>query len=366
MLRSDFDVVEPSAQLVPSVRGVRMFRINDVILGRGSGPANANGSIRFREIVWSSFQEYMSSRREAPTGNDANAKVARLDSVIKNEVARIVMQKFKNEGDGRFLRKITMPEVVGNSSGSFDILGDTTVILTGLVHDGPSSKWYKEVSDGEAMEKIKQSLRFLFEKQEGLTRSSSVTRLRSLSAMERNGIGHHVSLACINPTPPETERNVSLNLDSLAVATGGCDGPETFRSTNSMASAFAAWAGSSSAEHQASAMPSPVQIPAFSFLSPQLSFGMPDILAAAAAVSYQQVLSSLPQRLIQWQQDQELLLASMTRAREQRQHTMRRIAELTSTRSVTEQYAALTNIIISSILAESESRTVPPWSAHHN
>jgi len=109
---------------------------NDVLLGRGSGTNHKTGNIRFRQIVWETYLDCVSSDVR-PAGE--------LPAAIKNRVAKDVLQTIK-ASEGRFLRKISDPSGQGS-----------------LVQGDHPRVYYKEISDKEALEKIKQTLRFQIE-----------------------------------------------------------------------------------------------------------------------------------------------------------------------------------------------------------
>jgi hypothetical protein len=120
---------------------------NDVLMGRGSGANLKHGNIRFRQMVSDKYDEEM-SRIECKTMEGIAA--------VKIKVANDVLQEIKSNG-GRFLRKALKP-AGANQDGSGKHSNEREV--EGYIV-------YEEISDKEAAEKIKQTLRFQIERRNG-------------------------------------------------------------------------------------------------------------------------------------------------------------------------------------------------------
>jgi hypothetical protein len=161
---------------------------NDVLLGRGTGPNTSVGNVRFREIVWETFQAHLSAKSSASTSSlkqnatdektEENAvphdeptckkdvdkegmtEPLSFDSRTKNEVAFKVLSKFQQAGQGRFLRKLTKAETASvDDEAKKHHQSDMVLLRT-------KNGLYEEVSGKEVLEKIKQTLRFQIEDHE--------------------------------------------------------------------------------------------------------------------------------------------------------------------------------------------------------
>ncbi|KAG7369964.1 hypothetical protein IV203_027710 [Nitzschia inconspicua] len=118
---------------------------NDVILGRGSGANLKKGNVKFRQMVWDKYNEEM-----------AGGELTTMEAIaaVKVKVANDVLDEIKSRG-GRFLRKTLKAEGVSKSRPVED----------SIISGGSSGDIvYEEVSDKEALEKIKQTLRFQIER----------------------------------------------------------------------------------------------------------------------------------------------------------------------------------------------------------
>jgi hypothetical protein len=174
---------------------------NDVLLGRGTGPNTSPGNVRFRRIVWETFQEQLAAKSPASssslkkTTNDKGceesavphdestrkkdaeiegaAEPPPLDSRTKNEVALKVLSKFQEAGQGRFLKKLTKAEAVSFAATSPH---QSDKVLWSTKHG-----LYEEVSNKEVLEKIKLTLRFQIE-DHARRQASSAPRVASRSA----------------------------------------------------------------------------------------------------------------------------------------------------------------------------------------
>lgn len=124
---------------------------DDVILGRGLGPNRIEGNIRFRRIVWETYLEYKSSCSKAGCDEKDDDDHGAVDASVKNEVARRVLEKYKESGKGRFLRKV--------STWVYPAIAMTVEGPTRLSYFG-GQEYYEEVPDRDALQKIKESVRF--------------------------------------------------------------------------------------------------------------------------------------------------------------------------------------------------------------
>jgi hypothetical protein len=120
------------------------LKSNDVIMGRGSGANLKKGNVKFRQLVWDKYNDEM-ARMER--------KTMEAIAAVKIKVANDVLDQIKSNG-GRFLRK-TLKPVSAQHAGS----GEESSV-GGEVRDIV----YEEVPDKEALEKIKQTLRFQIER----------------------------------------------------------------------------------------------------------------------------------------------------------------------------------------------------------
>jgi hypothetical protein len=108
---------------------------NDVLLGRGTGPNENIGNIRFR----------VASKKEFTLSYNNGT----IDSSCKSKVARRVVEAIKSR-NGRFLRKLTKDEAKQAVGG----------LKTGTSHD-----LFVVVSDKLAIDKARHSIRFQLKKQ---------------------------------------------------------------------------------------------------------------------------------------------------------------------------------------------------------
>ena len=123
---------------------------NDVLLGRGAGPNTNRGNIIYRKIV----QEVLSR-----ASNEDNPKPLGQ----KNRMAREIVDTVHSR-NGRFLRKLTMEEVIRG---------------TGATHGrmGPLPSFYVVAPDHIAMEKSRQAMR----SQKALKRASAASESKKLA-----------------------------------------------------------------------------------------------------------------------------------------------------------------------------------------
>jgi hypothetical protein len=172
---------------------------NDVIMGRGSGVNLKQGNIQFRNLVLKKYQELV-TRVDARTKGDV--------SFLKKAVAHEVLDKMKTTGR-RFLRKTL---VHANKK--------KKMIKQGTSVHGNEDRVsvYQEVSDKEALDKIKQTLRFQIERQEGPhSRSGYLSTQKpsthsSLTAIERSSAPY---------TAPQSHTGVAgCNLDAGSLLRG--------------------------------------------------------------------------------------------------------------------------------------------------
>jgi hypothetical protein len=175
---------------------MRKLKITDVILGRGSGPNQKLGNIRFRQVVWTTFQDYLiSSKRDQQTKadqagqggtkrcitKDSNDKdyiptipdelyIQPIDATAKKLIAQRVEARMK-QSDCLFVRKLTEDEARLVKSGHPHDLcaaafADGEKGKRKIVCDDDEGCFFIEVSTKEAHEKIKQALRFQVQQKE--------------------------------------------------------------------------------------------------------------------------------------------------------------------------------------------------------
>jgi hypothetical protein len=123
---------------------------HDVLLGRGTGPNESIGNIRFRTIVRVIIED---------------SGIRNLDRLTKAILAKLIIARIKEKG-GRFLKKV--------NPGSKDInaaKGEKTI--EGL---------YEEVSDLVTSDKVKQTLRHYFRTLRPRHMSRSIPSTRDVSA----------------------------------------------------------------------------------------------------------------------------------------------------------------------------------------
>jgi hypothetical protein len=144
---SECDLTNPS---FPSVLGA-----NDVLLGRGSGANRWGGNIRFRALVLQIFKEYMAA--SCLVKEDQYMSFSSLDPFVKKQIAEQVLTSIQ-EINGRFLYKLRKEEYYKH----------TKTFESAIVHEGVETEGsatatyvYVEATPQKAMEKIKQTLRFL-------------------------------------------------------------------------------------------------------------------------------------------------------------------------------------------------------------
>jgi hypothetical protein len=126
---------------------------NDVLMGRGSGANLKQGNIRFRQLVWDRYDAEMAR---------VECKTMEAVASVKIKVAHDVLQDIQSKG-GRFLRKVLKPAQVKQDGSGEDSKGRK--VEREIV--------YEEVSDKDATEKIKQTLRFQIERHKAFRSGSS-------------------------------------------------------------------------------------------------------------------------------------------------------------------------------------------------
>jgi hypothetical protein len=140
---------------------------NDILLGRGSGPNQSAGNTIFRNLVWNTFKEYLSEQQKETTGvdtiieDDDEAVFRPLDATTKNQIARRILDTI-HTSNGRFLRRLNSLEAQRM------VKRDATL--------GEENFMHVEISTKEAIEKIKQSLRFQIDQRQ---------KFRSMSNQKR-------------------------------------------------------------------------------------------------------------------------------------------------------------------------------------
>jgi hypothetical protein len=186
--------------------------VNDVLLGRGTGPNENQGNVRFRRLL-----EEMVERLQYPKSS----------MISKTAVATEVLQTIK-ERNGRFVRKLTSEE-------RRSVLGK----LSGKNKKGKNDDIFLVVAEKLALEKIRQSFRFQLNSTKSnhrrsifagtqKTRSSSLDELNkakaisSSAAMERPmDATSSSSLPLPRPSPPRGNETLG----------GGGQPPPTLRDT---------------------------------------------------------------------------------------------------------------------------------------
>jgi hypothetical protein len=170
----------------------------DILTGRGSGPNQSQGNTRFRQVVWETYQEHLSSMGVSTATASAGQELSRgshfqhhqfMDSVVKNKLATKILAKIQAL-NGRFLRRISpedfrnlpeheralvirVPETVPTpSKREKSVSSESTTEVSSDVAAAtvaPPQKrttFYVQLSTKETMEKIKQSLRFQVDRSE--------------------------------------------------------------------------------------------------------------------------------------------------------------------------------------------------------
>jgi hypothetical protein len=140
------------------------FRSNDVLLGRGSGPNRWEGNVRFRATVQRIYTEFLASRGAAVA---KSSSYSALDPYVKNQLARQVLSAI-HDANGRFLQKMIKQDFLK------DPCSKTTEVIHEEVEQGENSKItvvYVEAHSKKAMEKIKQTFRFLYDQKLARRRS---------------------------------------------------------------------------------------------------------------------------------------------------------------------------------------------------
>jgi hypothetical protein len=191
---------------------------DDVLLGRGLGPNRIEGNIRFRQIVWDTYLEYKSSYTSGQSERDAAGGDEFLDAFVKKEVADLVLKRYKEAGRGRFLRRISGEELESRRTGSDPARPGTRPAP--LFRRGGSSDYYQEVSDREAVEKIKQSIRFQVKRhrRDRGGRSSPATGPREVSTTltELKNADGHDSMHPSTQTPRPSKRKSGVLVGTVS------------------------------------------------------------------------------------------------------------------------------------------------------
>ncbi|KAL3915249.1 MAG: hypothetical protein SGILL_005739 [Bacillariaceae sp.] len=163
------DERKPAAAAAGSLCAQCELGPNDVVMGRGSGANLKEGNIRFRQFVWDQYKEKM-AHAEGLTIEESVS--------IKNKVSEEVLAHIKSKG-GHFVRK-TLKQEYGEEDDSCGF-GSRQVV-------------YEEVSDKEALDKIKQTLRFQIERRNGnRSRSKALEALRALGASGSSPMARNVN-----------------------------------------------------------------------------------------------------------------------------------------------------------------------------
>lgn len=157
------------------------LNLNDVIMGRGSGANLKQGNINFRRLVWDKYNDEMAR---------VERKTMEAIAAVKIKVASDVLEDIKARG-GRFLRKTLKavrlsPSIGGKESSIRE--GEATDII------------YEEVSDKEALDKIKQTLRFQIERRRERSSHSGLWGTHDPSAF--SSMEGLVFASRVNAAPP--------------------------------------------------------------------------------------------------------------------------------------------------------------------
>ena len=123
-----------------------------MLLGRGSGANRWKGNIKFRDLVLHNFQYFLAKRK-------CNTTFSSLDPHLKNQLAYNVYSTVSEEYKGRFLQKLYRDEM----STKKQFVG---LDIVHTIQENNREVVFVEVSEKQAMEKIKQSFRFLNDQKE--------------------------------------------------------------------------------------------------------------------------------------------------------------------------------------------------------
>jgi hypothetical protein len=146
--------------------GCCRLRAADVVMGRGSGPNQRGGNVRFRALVWETFT---GARSGAPGSNTRTG----MDKLTKKELAQRVLSKVK-EGNGRFLQRITQAPKTHPGENRDE-------------NDEKRGAVYVEVPDKKVIEKIKQTYRFLRSQKSGSDAGIVKSRFALAKKKEHDG-----------------------------------------------------------------------------------------------------------------------------------------------------------------------------------
>jgi hypothetical protein len=165
------------------------LRAHDVLLGRGSGPSQYKGNVRFRCVVWETFQDYLQgeqARHYRGGGKQDSLLPASVNAATKARLCRLVREKVTRL-QGRFLQKVTLCSAESTDA-------DSCLICVHHNQDehgkGPQVTTYYKIADEKlVLNKIKQTLRFLLDQKFGRKERSDVVRVTEASfvGVERSG-----------------------------------------------------------------------------------------------------------------------------------------------------------------------------------
>jgi hypothetical protein len=210
------------------------FRQSDVLLGRGSGPNRWKGNVRFRQLVLKSFQDYSDSCtssssliRERYQHLERPVSFSALSASVKNKLASNVFSAIERE-NGRFLQKLTQKEFELEKHPPATIMhkqeedgngGDKVVFV------------YVEASKRKAMEKIKQTFRFLNDQKQARRLSKVAEAERIFTDSVKASFATASSSPAFTPSLVTTDRMTlsvkTRNLDALSRTLGWQHGNES-------------------------------------------------------------------------------------------------------------------------------------------
>jgi hypothetical protein len=186
------------------------LRAADVLMGRGTGPSQSHGNIRFRALVTETHASYLReeggrSDLRSPSYPPVTASCG-MDAAAKKKVAYRVLCKIRAE-KGRFLQRLTRQDADHICSGSLDEV--PAIVIDCASNDRQHEDLYMEISDRKAIDKIKLTLRFLLEQKARNKRRPSLVveaaqknldsplqLASSLTTMHYNGSGSSTTLNC--------------------------------------------------------------------------------------------------------------------------------------------------------------------------
>jgi hypothetical protein len=187
------------------------IRPNDVIMGRGSGPNRWKGNIRFRQLVLQSFQDFIDTStsssflKERGQYHVRPTSFSALDAFVKNQLASNVLSAIET-ANGRFLQKLTKKE--------FELKANPkpSIIYEQEEEGKGGSKFvfvYVEASRRKAMEKIKQTFRFLNDQKQARRLSKVAEAQRISTEAVKASFARPSSIPAFPPPPMDSDRMIS-------------------------------------------------------------------------------------------------------------------------------------------------------------